>query len=114
MTDTRPLPIPAEVLQRSAEVIKCLGHPMRLRLLELLEHGERSVSDLVDGTCATQSAVSQQLSILRGHGVVDARRDGPFVYYHIVRDEVRHILHCIRACNCIADGTEPSPSSATH
>jgi ArsR family transcriptional regulator len=113
MTPT-PLPIPADVLQRSAIVIKCLGHPMRLRLLELLEHGEKTVSDLVDGTCAAQSAVSQQLSILRGHGVVDARRDGPFVYYHITRDEVRHILHCIRACNCDTDATAPVADAATH
>lgn len=98
MTKTQ-FPIEADVLHRAAGVIRCLGHPMRLRLLELLEHGEKTVSELVEGTCAPQASVSQQLSILRGHGVVDARRDGSFVIYRITEPKVRHILNCIRSCD---------------
>jgi ArsR family transcriptional regulator len=110
MTKTQ-FPIEADVLHRAANVIRCLGHPMRLRLLELLEHGEKSVSELIEGTCASQSAVSQQLSILRGHGVVDARREGAFVLYRITEPKVRHILGCIRSCD-LQDERGPRSRSA--
>ena len=90
--------IPVKLLRESAHVIKCLGHPLRLRLLERLEGGERTVSELQDYSGATQSSVSQQLGILRGRGVVDARRDGVNVYYRITEPKVHHILACIREC----------------
>ena len=67
--------ISGDVLANAAEVIKCLGHPLRLRLLEALESGERSVSDLQGYSGATQAAVSQQLATLKARGIVDCRRD---------------------------------------
>lgn len=90
--------IPGEHLSRSAEVIKCLGHPLRLRLLEALEEGEMTVSSLQEYAETSQSAVSQQLAILRGKGVVDSRRDGVNVYYHLTEPKVYRILACIREC----------------
>lgn len=98
-----PPRIPDGYLARSAEVIKCLGHPLRLRLLESLESGEKTVSALQEYADASQSVVSQQLSILRGKGVVDSRREGVNVYYCLVEPKVYHILTCIRDC-CDDDG----------
>lgn len=86
------------VLARAAVVIKCLGHPLRLRLLEALEPGERTVAELQALTGATQAMVSQQLATLRGHGVVHARRDGPYVRYAISEPRVHTILDCVRGC----------------
>jgi ArsR family transcriptional regulator len=91
-------PIDSTLLERAAAVIKCLGHPMRLRLLEALESGESTVSELQKWSGASQAMVSQQLAILRGHGVVSARRDGAFVRYSIAEPKVHHILACIRGC----------------
>lgn len=88
--------IPDTHLRESAEVIKCLGHPLRLRLLEELERGERSVTELQEYSGASQAAVSQQLGILKGRGVVDSRRDGVYVYYRVVEPKVYKILACIR------------------
>ena len=102
MAESHARNIGSDVLQRAAGVIKCLGHPLRLRLLEFLEEGEKSVSELQDYAGASQAAVSQQLATMRGRGIVDCRRDGPFVYYRIVEPKVFHILNCIRAC-------EPQP-----
>lgn len=85
-------------LNRAAAVMKCLGHPLRLRLLEALEQGEKTVSQLQEHTAATQAAVSQQLAILRGRGIVDCRRDGANVYYWTTEPTVGVILNCIRAC----------------
>lgn len=85
-------------LERAAAVIKCLGHPLRLQLLDALEGDAATVTELQALTGATQSMVSQQLATLRGHGVVTARRDGPFVRYAIAEPKVHHILDCIRGC----------------
>lgn len=106
MTDrTSALPrIPDGYLARSAEVIKCLGHPLRLRLLEALESGEKTVSALQEYADASQSVVSQQLAILRGKGVVESRREGVNVFYWLIEPKVFHILTCIRDC-CAEDGS---------
>jgi DNA-binding transcriptional ArsR family regulator len=92
-------PIPEEALQAAARVIKCLGHPLRLRLLETLEHGgEQNVSELQAYSGATQAAVSEQLGILRGHGIVASRRDGAYMRYRIIEPKVSRILSCVRDC----------------
>jgi ArsR family transcriptional regulator len=97
ITDARISP---EVLRRAAAVIRCLGHPLRLRLLEALETGEKTVSELQDYASATQPMVSQHLMVLKAHGVVDLRRAGPFMYYRMVEPKVKSILECIRAGAC--------------
>ena len=91
--------IDPDVLERAARVIRILGHPLRLRILEALEDSERNVADLQDELGTAQAVVSQQLSILRSEGVVGARRDGPRVFYRIVEPKVSHILDCIRQCD---------------
>lgn len=98
--DTR---ISSDALHRAAAVLRCLGHPLRLRLLEALESGERTVSELQEHADVTQPMVSQHLMVLKAHGVVNLRRAGPFAYYWVVEPKVKHILACIRAGEC---GTE--------
>jgi ArsR family transcriptional regulator len=90
--------IEPELLEQAAEVIKCLGHPLRLMLLEALESGDKTVSELQDYCGSTQAMMSQQLATLRGHGVVAAHRDGQFIRYSISEPKVHHILACIRGC----------------
>ena len=94
----QPSTIDPVLLEQAAGVIKCLGHPLRLQLLDAMEGGEMTVGELELRTGATQATVSQQLAILRGHGVVAARREGPFVRYSIIEPKVHHILACIRGC----------------
>jgi len=89
----------ATVLERASRVIRVLGHPLRLRLLELLEDGERNVTELVLATNVSQAMVSQQLRILRAEGVVGDRREGPRVFYRITEPKVSRILDCIRECD---------------
>ena len=91
--------ISEDALATAAEVIKCLGHPLRLRLLESLEGGERSVSDLQGYSGATQAAVSQQLATLKARAIVDCRREGTHVFYRITEPKVTAILGCIRSCD---------------
>ncbi len=88
-----------DVLERAANVIKCLGHPLRLRLLEALEDGELTVTELQEYSGASQAAVSQQLATMKSRGVVESRRDGTYVYYRIIEPKVQHILGSIRTCD---------------
>ena len=88
-----------EVLRRAAEIIKLLGHPERLKIVEVLESGEATVSDIQEQLHLAQAIVSQHLAKLRGANVVAARRDGVRVYYQLTEEKVHHILQCIRTCD---------------
>ena len=57
-----------------ADLFKALAHPGRVRILELLAEGERSVGELAAGTGMELSHLSQQVTVLRRAGVVDSRR----------------------------------------
>ncbi|MCH7682173.1 MAG: winged helix-turn-helix transcriptional regulator [Gemmatimonadetes bacterium] len=91
--------IDAQSLVRVADTIKLLGHPDRLKIVEVLEAGEATVSDIQETLDIPQAIVSQHLAKLKGHGVVARERDGVHVHYRIVEPKVRHILECIRKCD---------------
>ena len=62
---------------------RALGDETRIRLLELLSTGERTVAELMDATGLGQSLVSHHLRSLREAGLVAARRQGRWVHYGI-------------------------------
>jgi len=95
----RPALIDMETLERVAPIIRNVAHPLRLRILDFLDHsGEaRTVTDITAATGdAGQALVSQQLRILKDQGVLTARREGNYVYYAIADRSVLLLLDCIR------------------
>lgn len=66
-----------------AELFRVLGHPVRVRILELLRDGERTVGDLQAELGLDSSGTSQHLGVLRRQGVLESRRDGTSVYYRV-------------------------------
>ncbi len=74
-----------------ADFFKALAHPLRIRLLEVLRHGEHSVQELQARLSLDQSTVSQHLAVLRLKGVVVARKQGTTVRY-AVRDRLVGVL----------------------
>jgi len=64
-------------------VFQAIASPTRRALLDALVSGERNVSDLVAGLNITQSAVSQQLAILKSAGLVSERSEGRFRHYRL-------------------------------
>ena len=89
--------IPADVLEDAAAVLRAIGHPLRLRLLEILgQRGESNVTALCEASEAPQPLVSQQLARLRHEGVLAATREGSQVFYRIARREVLGLLECVR------------------
>ena len=67
-----------------AELFKALAHPARIRIVELLRSGERTVSDLQRVLEMESSTVSQQLALLRARDIVAGRKQGTSVYYRVV------------------------------
>jgi ArsR family transcriptional regulator len=85
-----------EELARTAEILKAVSHPARLRIIELLEGGERSVTEIQDFLGITQSLTSQHLSNMKVRGVLQSRRNGNMAYYSVKNPDVVKVIHCIR------------------
>jgi DNA-binding transcriptional ArsR family regulator len=75
-----------------AQLFRVLGHPVRIRILELLGEGERTVGDLQAQLELDSSGTSQHLAALRQLGLLDARREGTSVYYRIKDPRVSQLL----------------------
>jgi DNA-binding transcriptional ArsR family regulator len=79
-----------------AEFFKALAHPLRIRLLELLVTGERSVLELQRALAVEQPVVSQQLAVLRAKHIVRARKEGTTVRYAVGDPEIEALLEVAR------------------
>ena len=77
-----------EVLLLQAELCKSLSDPKRLRIIQELRGGERSVSDLAGKLGLKQSNTSQHLAILRKIGVILPRKEGSTVYYRLADPKI--------------------------
>jgi ArsR family transcriptional regulator len=89
--------VPNQPLHRfKAEFFRALGHPARLRILELLRESERNVSELQLDLDIEASSVSQQLAVLRAKNIVDTRRVGTSVYYSVRDPQVFQLLDVAR------------------
>ena len=82
-----------------SEILKALGHPVRLRLVDVLSAAERNVTELEEILGVKQAVISQQLKILRLNGLVNQKRRDGHAYYSLARSETRELLACIRRCN---------------
>jgi ArsR family transcriptional regulator len=80
-----------------ANLFRVLGHPARVRILELLREGERSVGALQAELELDSGGTSQQLAALRRIGLVDSRREGTSVYYRVSDERVFDLLEAGRA-----------------
>lgn len=88
------MPIP--LYQAKAEFFRTLGHPARIRVLELLSDREHAVHELLDQIDIEPSNLSQQLAVLRRGGLVAQHRVGSEVVYSIGVPAVRDLLVAAR------------------
>lgn len=82
--------------QAKAEFFRTLGHPARIRVLELLSEGPLPVHELLARIEIEASNLSQQLSVLRRSGLVSQHREGGAVIYALSVPEVRDLLAAAR------------------
>ncbi len=78
-----------------ADVLKAIAHPVRLKIVEILERSEKCVNEIVKAVGGKQSITSQQLNMMKDKGVLACRKDGAKVYYRIENKNVIRILHCV-------------------
>jgi DNA-binding transcriptional ArsR family regulator len=79
-----------------AEFFRALAHPARIRILEVLASGERSVQELQQALALDQPLVSQQLAVLRGKNIVVPRKEGTTVRYALRDPRVAVLLATAR------------------
>ncbi|WP_044477135.1 ArsR/SmtB family transcription factor [Paenibacillus antibioticophila] len=82
--------------QFKAEFFKALAHPMRIRILEVLCDGEKSVNELQTILGSEGSAVSQQLSVLRAKNLVNTVKEGTTVVYSLRDPLIKDLLAVAR------------------
>jgi DNA-binding transcriptional ArsR family regulator len=78
--------------QAKAELFRTLGHPVRIRVLELLQDGPRPVRELLTSIEVEPSNLSQQLAVLRRAGLVTSSREGSLVVYALSTPDVADLL----------------------
>jgi DNA-binding transcriptional ArsR family regulator len=88
--------MPTDLQAFKAEFFRALAHPVRIRILEALGSGERSVNDLQHALGVEQPLVSQQLAVLRGKNVVTGRKVGTTVRYALADPLITDLLRTAR------------------
>lgn len=85
-----------ELQQFKSEFFKALGHPLRIRILELLSEGDKNVNELQALLGLEGSTVSQQLAVLRAKNVVAGVKEGTTVTYSLRDPLIKDLLAVAR------------------
>jgi DNA-binding transcriptional ArsR family regulator len=88
-----------QLLEKIADRLKAMADPTRLRILHVLQDGERCVTDVLSIIGGSQANVSKHLSVLRRVGLVECRREGVNVFYRIEDPTVFAI--CATVCDSL-------------
>jgi len=98
------------VYQAEADLLRVLGHPARIRVLELLGERDHPAGELLGRIPIDAGSLSQQLAVLRRAGLVGQRRDTHGVVYTLLVDEVRDVLLAARTVlTALPADTDPLP-----
>jgi ArsR family transcriptional regulator len=89
---TSDVAVSRPISEIKAELFRALAHPIRVRVLELLSDGERSVGEMAPLVGAELSHLSQQLGVLRRAGLVVSRKEGSTVFYSVRDPELTTLL----------------------
>lgn len=92
------------VYEQKARIFKALAHPDRVRIVEFLAAGERSVAEIVEETGLKEANTSRHLAVLRSGGIIASRKEGLKVYYSIKLCCLGEMVSCLNNAVCeIAD-----------
>lgn len=87
-----------ELADRAAEVLKAVGHPLRLRLVAMLCRSNENVTSLAQKLEVPQAIVSQQLRILRMRRLVGVTRESGHAIYWLAEPHLRDMVRCVTGC----------------
>jgi len=91
--------IDPDKVEKVAFILKTIGHPVRLGIIDVLMHRDRiSVNELCDLLDLEQSLVSHHLNNMKLKGILNSQREGKNIYYSLKLQEVRTVLECMAKC----------------
>ncbi len=89
-----------EHIEAMSKLLKSMSHPIRLKILCLLQDKELSVGEIRDKVETTNANVSQHLNILRNQGIIDYRKDANFIYNRITDKRILELIQKMRSLFC--------------
>ncbi len=99
---------PLEMAGRAGEVanlLKTLSHPARLMIVCTLIEGEHSVGEIEEKLDLHQPHLSQHLTVLRGSGIVETRREGKQIFYRLTEEKAARLVAALYDIFCVKDDT---------
>ena len=85
-----------DIYEMRSSIVKALGHPVRLKLLDILSStNEKCVCELVEEVGSSQSTTSKHLSILKAAGILTTRKEGLKTYYEVRTPCVATFFSCL-------------------
>ncbi len=95
------LELKPEQLEKAANMLKAIAHPVRISILNLLEEGGKlTVSEIHTRLNIEQSTTSHHLGILKDKDILSSKRDGKNTYYFLKHDQLSRVIECISKCSC--------------
>lgn len=95
--DTEKLDLlPMEDLEKAAECLKVMGHPARLRMVDILMQGEFPVGEIAELCGLRHHHACEHLRLMQGRGLLGSQRRGREVYYQVADPRLPALLKCVR------------------
>ncbi|MGW8257693.1 MAG: ArsR/SmtB family transcription factor [Thermoguttaceae bacterium] len=86
-----------ESLQKAAECLRTLAHPIRLRMVQLMLQGEFTVGELADACEIPSHMASEHLRMMQHCGFLSRNQDGRRIYYQVAEPALERIMDCIES-----------------
>ena len=102
MVDMKFDKLSPEELEKAANMLKAIAHPMRIAILNYLDNGKKlTVTEIHELLKIEQSTTSHHLGILKDKGVLASKREGKNTYYFLKHKDLIHIVDCVSQCACL-------------
>lgn len=89
----------SEKLNRAAEMLKTISHPIRLAIVDLIRHNSKlSNTDIQKKLNLEQPILSQHLTLMRDKGIIDFEKSGKFSFYYLKQNDFMKIIDCVENC----------------
>ncbi len=100
--------IPMDELEKAADCLRVMGHPMRLRIVNILTQGEFPVGEIAEICELRPNHACEHLRLLQGRGLLDSERRGREVYYSIADPRLASLIECVqKSCGLCDDEEAP-------
>jgi DNA-binding transcriptional ArsR family regulator len=88
-----------ENLEKAANMLKAIAHPMRISIIGCLEDGQKlTVTEIHKQLGIEQATASHHLGILKDKGVLSSKREGKNIYYFLKHETFKVLLTCVSGC----------------